>query len=112
MMRGSPEVRIWPNVELFVAAVGLFGRIWFGRLNASARASSVCRSRTRNSRETATLTTTLPGPRTLRAPRLPYVPVAGDANAAGLSQTFAVWLAAYGLAKTRFGRWLPTPDNA
>jgi hypothetical protein len=51
MILGSSAVLIFPNVLLLRFVVGAPSRVWLGRLNASARNSSVCLSRARNTRD-------------------------------------------------------------
>src|SRR5438477_7932628 len=99
-MRGSVAERIWPNVGLVRVAivlpmgVGLPRFTRFGTLNASARNSTYCFSRTWKARVRPISMRTLFGPRTFRGPIVPYVPIGGCTNAAGLSQEAALRLAA------------------
>src|SRR5207244_13593209 len=84
-MRGSVAERIWPNDGLVKITVGSRRFTRFGTLNASARNSTYCFSRTWKARVRPISIRTLFGPRTFRGPIVPYVPVGGCTNAAGLS---------------------------
>src|SRR5437867_13129481 len=99
-MRGSLAERIWPNVELVKFTVGMPRLTRFGTLNASARNSTDCFSRTWNARVRPISIRTLFGPRTLRGPIATYVPVRGCTNVAGVSHEAARWLAGYGSGRS------------
>ena len=85
-IRGSAAVVILPKLALVRIVPGFPGFKWFGRLNASARNSIDWFSRTGNVRVSPIFKVTLPGPRILLLPRFPYVPKAGCANAAALTE--------------------------
>ena len=70
----------------------------FNRLNVSTRSSSVRAAPNPTRREKATSSVRKPGARTLLRLKLPSVPGAGSANAAGFSQLFSV-LSPYGLGR-------------
>ena len=97
MDAGEPLISlvITPNVDgLFSADPGRPAFRRLGTLYASARSSSVFFSRMRKDRERLMSICRNPGPLRLLDARLPKVPAAGVAKAAGLSQEVTVWLAA------------------
>src|SRR5262245_38744903 len=87
MILGSSAPLIVPkNWVLPTPVAGLPRRTPFRRLKASARTSSLCRSRIGNDLESAVSNLQNPGPKTVPTPKSLSVPRAGGANAAGLSQ--------------------------
>src|SRR5688572_27323621 len=103
MMRGSPAPWILPNAPLFNDDTGVFRFTQFSTLNASPRNCSVWFSATLKVRVSPISNWNTPGPFILFAPRVPYVPVAGGANALTRIHWSADCVAGYGLA-TIFGR--------
>src|ERR1041385_5519283 len=91
MILGSSALRIWPNVDelKFVSTTNplLFipGRKLFNTLKASARNSTVWRSRRWNMRDIAASNCQYIGSFIVPRPRFPSVPVAGAPNAAGFN---------------------------
>src|ERR1700730_17287393 len=67
---------------------------WFIRLNAAARKFRRTRSVTWNRFWSEESISYVPGPLAMKRPRLPQVPLAGAAKAAGLNQFVMLWFAA------------------
>src|ERR1035437_2511126 len=93
-MRGSAAAVSCPNVPdvMFMLAPTVPAPdvpnprvVWLMMLNPSARACNVIRSFSLKRRESETSKLTVPGPRSVSRPRLPYVPVGFAAKAAGFS---------------------------
>src|SRR5580765_5323123 len=80
---GSFAVVIFPNNGLLNAEIGSFIRKEFVTLKASARSSNFFVSWIWNVRERAASSPHQPGPETLFAPTLPYVPGAACLKAKG-----------------------------
>src|SRR5262245_25371472 len=122
MILGSRALLIWPKMLLLKTVVTPSvtpvahppthpGRKLFVTLNASARKSSFCPSRTWKVLDRDRSNCQVPGPRTPPEPEFPNVPIAGRANAAGFKYLAGV-LSPYGFAINWFTRWLATPFNA
>ena len=84
--------------------------VWLIKLKASARTSSLARSRRENVRLSAMSKFTCVGPKRASCPRLPSVPVLFGVNAAGFNNPPAPPSERYGLTPaTKLGRSKPTP---
>src|ERR1044071_1258521 len=103
MMRGEPAMVVTRPKAGELKFVSVIRPPWIGpaigapqlnvsnKLKVSTRSSSV-RGPTGTRRESARSTDQYPGARTLLRVKLPSVPGAGNANAAGFSQSFGVFL--------------------
>src|SRR5438093_8891708 len=114
MIRGSAAALDLPNVWLLRFALGFMGFTWFGALNASARNSSDCPSRTWNLRVKPRSRLISPGPRSWATFPYPHdsvmglhIPVAcvGTANALMFSHPSLFLLGRKASART----WLARP---
>src|SRR5438128_12550218 len=99
-MRGSVAERIWPNDGLVKITVGSRRFTRFGTLNASARNSTYCFSRTWKARVSPISIRTVFGPRTFQGPLVLFVPDGSWINGAGLRHEDGLGVAALGLAST------------
>src|ERR1700686_5790360 len=86
MILAGPVARICPNVLLLRVKPGSEKLARLRTFWASALSSTALRSLIRNSRDKPALKIRAPGPRTEPGAILAWVPGAGCANAAGLSQ--------------------------
>src|SRR5262245_30625110 len=77
MIRGGSAATDLPNVWLFSAELGFCGFTWLGALNASARNSNECPSRTWNLRVKPRSRLISPGPRNWAAFPYPHDSVMG-----------------------------------
>src|SRR5262249_51476281 len=111
MILGSRAELIWPKILLLMFVVGFPLRKLLVKLNASARTSIRLVSFNWKALERAASNCHVPGPTIVPAPKLPNVPAAGRANAAGL-RYLPILLSPYRLGRTWLTRWLLIPLNA
>src|SRR5436309_1193379 len=104
-IRGSLAAMTFPKKLLFRSKMGFIMLKLLKTLNASARNSTFCISRTWNVLERERSNCHNPGPLTLPIPLLPHVPNAGCANAAEL-KNFPGVRSPYGFPKTWLTRSL------
>src|SRR5437762_7720936 len=97
MRPNAPELKLVCVRSAFISVGGAQLNV-FSRLNVSTRSSRFRLAPNPTRREIATSSVRKPGARTLLRLKLPSVPGAGSANAAGLSQLFNV-LSPYGLGR-------------
>ena len=110
MMRGAVPVAsevTFPKSELVNTATGLFGVATLKTLKTSHRNCS-CWLPTLKDRDNAVSTFHLPGPRMASIGMVPYVPVAGWANAFGFSHCEKLRFGMNGSSSTWFTRCTAT----
>src|SRR6185369_941344 len=99
MRPNAPELKLVCVLSAFISVGGPQLNV-FNRLNASTRSSIVRPVPNVMRRDSAASIDRYPGARTLLRLKLPSVPGAGSANAAGLSQCSGVFLSPYGFEST------------